>query len=531
MSSRRSRRWAVTQLAAAATLVLTLASAAQATSIRERTVRISVAAGGGDPDGPSRHPSLSGAGNLVAFDSLAANLTNDPNGAVSDVFVRDLAARRTLRVSRAPGGLGADGPSRAPALAHHADIVAFESDATNLVKADSNHVSDIFATFGRGEPIRVSVAHNGAQADGPSSAPDISEDGRFVVFQSAATNLVENDNNGHVDIFVRDLVANSTRLVSLLPGLEMDGDSTTPAISADGRYVSFTSTTTNLIYDDTNRKADVFVADLANGRIRRASTSKADEEQNLSVGAPFAQVSDVSRRAELVTFDSDATNLVSRDRNKDTDVFLKRRRGGDIGRVSMDVYGREGTNDSFFPRITPDGRYVAFQSFAANLSSDDAAREDIYVYDLRRFAPTLVNVGARGQRRAREHVRQLLQRPDITDDGQIVAFTSTAGNLVNGDQNRVEDVFIRLLAAPRARIVRPRGIERSSRVRLSLRADDPRARRFLCIIDNRVRIPCTRNGRLPALQPGTHTLRVQAGGAGMLYQPGRGARRAFTIRP
>lgn len=508
---------------------LALATPAAATSIPERTFRISVAADGGDANGASTRPTLSATGELVAFESVATNLAPDPNGAVADVFLRDLVNRRNRLLSQSTDPSGANGPSRFPVLARKAGSVAFESDASNLMAGDTNGVTDVFVALPQGGVLRASVAHNGEQADGPSSSPDISDNGRLVVFTSRATNLVPGDTNGRADVFVRDLVTNQTRLVSVLRPLEMNGDSTGPAISPDGRYVSFSSTNPNLVFDDGNRKGDVFAADLQTGRIRRVSVSGVGEEQNQAVAAPFVQVSDISAGGRLVVFDSDATNLVERDRNKDTDVFLRQRTGNGIVRASLDVFGREGSNDSFFPRITPDGRFVAFQSFASNFSSDDVAREDIFVYDFRRFAPTLVSVGATGQRREPESVSQLLQRPDITADGQIVAFTSTAGNLVTGDANRSEDVFLRLIAAPRARIVRPRRVERSTRPRLRLTADDPRATRFLCVIDG-VRLPCRRNGRLPALRPGRHQLRVLAGGAGMLFQEGRGTRRVFTIR-
>ena len=506
---------------AAAVLLLSTASAGGA-RIEHRTHVMSLGADGTQSDGPSTRPAVSRDGGLVVFDSTARNLAPDPNGAVRDVFVRDVAGGYTELVSEGPGGAGGDGPSSHPAIG--GQIIAFQSDAANLVPGDGNGMRDVFARYDRAPLGRVSVAANGGDGDGPSWAPDLSATGRYIVFVSAATNLVMGDANRHVDVFFKDLRTGSTRLVT--PGA--NGPSFAPAISPDGRYVSFSSGAANLIEGDTNGLPDVFVADMASGRIRRVSVSSTGVQQNAAVIDPFHQVSDVSRDGRFVAFDSDATNLVARDRNKDTDVFLRDLVTGRTTRVSVDRFGFEGDNDSFNPSISAGGRFIAFQSFAERLAPGDGPREDVFVFDRLSRAPTVLSVGAKGQRRSAERVRQLLQRPTISDNGRFGSFTSTDDGLVGRDRNRAQDVFLRSTVAPRARIRRaPRLISSAERPRVRLGADDRRARRFLCTLDD-VPIRCTRRFRLPRLRRGTHVLEVRAGGAGMLYS--RPVERRFSVR-
>ncbi|HVL94753.1 MAG TPA: hypothetical protein VM266_02730 [Solirubrobacteraceae bacterium] len=520
---RRTRR-------AAVALALTAAAAATGVAPAQDAPRLERvdAAAGADPDGASRRPDLSAAGRLLTFESTATNLAADPNGAVRDVFVRDLAAGSTQLVSVTPDGGGADGASGGATIASGGGLVVFESDATNLVEGDTNGVRDIFARAGGGPVRRISVAADGGQANGPSAEPDVSMDGRFVTFTSAADNLVPGDRNGVEDVFVRDTVADTTRRVSARAGVEPDGRSRASAIAARGRYVTFHSTATNLVRGDTNRVADVFLRDLRTGRIERVSVSSRGVQQNRAVAQPFFIVADVSRDGRFVVFDSDADNLVRRDTNRDTDVFVRDLHFGRTERVSLTVRGRQGDNDSYFPAISPDGRYVGFSSFAGNLWPGDAAGEDVFVHDRRLGITTLLTATADGRRRGAEAQRQLLRRPALAVHAGRVAFTSTAP-LTGADRNRAEDVFVRRTAAADGRIVRgPRGVTRERRPRIRLAADDPRARVFVCRLDRRV-ILCPRDGRLPRLRPGRHRLKVRAGGAGLRFDPTPAVRR-FRVR-
>lgn len=487
-----------------------LATPASSTSLPERTFSMSLGVNNGLADGASTRPALSADGKEIAFDSVATNLTLDANGAVRDIFLRDVVANATRLITQAPNGDAANGPSSHAAIG--GNVVAFQSDASNLVPGDGNGLRDVFARGARGPVVRVSEAAGGGDPNGVSSDADVSADGRYVVFVSAASNLVPGDTNGVVDVFVRDLVAGSTQRVT-----DGNGPSAAPAISPDGGYVSFASAASNLVSGDDNGVQDVFMADLVRSRIERVSVSSSEREQNRAVIEPFPQVSDLSRDGLFVVFDSDATNLVRGDRNRDTDVFLRNTRRDVTIRVSLDKYGFEADNDSFNPSISPDGRFTVFQSFASRLAEGDGPKEDVFVYDRAIGAPTVLSVGARGQRRGKETSAQLLQRPRISADGRIAAFTSTASNLVADDANRVEDVFLRVTVPARARISGLAAVERTPRPTLRLSADDRRVREFLCELDG-VRVRCGRRTTLPRIGPGAHVLRVWAGGPGMLYQ-------------
>ena len=519
-------------LASAVAFALVPTQLVGAVSVLERTTRASATPGGQAAAGVSTRPAISPAGRLVAFESTAPDLgPADPNGPVRDVFLRNLASGGLRLVSEAPGGGGADGPSSAPSLSSSGELVAFASDAANLVAGDRNARTDIFLRNGR-EPItRVSVAPGGAEADGRSTQPDLSRNAQTLVFTSDAANLATSDLNRASDVFAADLATGRIRRVSAPKGAEANGASFNPAVSADGRWVSFSSLASNLVPSDRNNLPDVFLADLRTGRIERVSVSSRRRSQNRAVLAPFTQVSDVSENGRYVVFDSDATNLVPRDRNRDTDVFVRDRRTRSTRRASVTSTAREATNDSFNPTITPSGRHVAFESFAEDLAPGDATREDVFVRDLRRGLTSVVGVTSRGgQPRGPERVRQLLQRPVLSDDATAVAFTSTADNLAPGDGNAAEDVYVRDMSPPRGGFRRaPRAVERTRQPRVSFVADDPAARFFLCSIDGARRI-CGLRTRLPVLRRGRHVLRVTAGGPGLLHASEVSTRRFRVAR-
>lgn len=519
--ARPGRRRAAFGIAVVAAATVAAAIPTLAAVIPDRTQRIS-APDGSVANGDSANPSVSSTGRLIAFDSSATNLgPADDNGAIRDVYAFASTGERLL-VSRAPGGPPADGPSTDPALSGPSRRMAFTSAATNLVEGDTNGRTDVFVREGEGPIQRVSLAYDGQQANGESFGADISDDGRFIVFTSDASNLVPGDSNGVEDVFIRDLATGSTRRVSLV-GRDGQADrrSGTPSISPDGRFVSFESEATNLDGDDSNGIADVFVRDVSARRTARVSESTEGDEQNRSVIQPFRQVSDVSRGGRFVVFESDASNLVRRDTNRDTDVFLVDRRRNVTTRVSLKSSGSQGNNDSFSPAITPDGRFIVFQSFASNLTPGDAEGADIFVHDRVRDATVLTSVSSAGAPRGPETVRQLLQQPAISNSGQVVAFLSTADNLVSGDTNGVADLFTRVLTPPSGELEqRSARYVGHTRASFTVSADDPQAGRVLCSVDNGPRRECgfpIAQIPLRGLAEGRHLLRAQVGGPGMLF--------------
>jgi Tol biopolymer transport system component len=513
--SHTKRTTTATALTVTAAVLLPIATG-DATTIEIRTEMVSRGADGGRSNGASANPSITPDGRVLAFETTATNVApGDGNGGVSDIVSVDLRTGERRLVTE-----NANAASTNPAIAADGKRVAFVSSASNLVAGDTNRAADVFVRDGRGLFQRVSVGRGHAPANGPSSDPDISPDGRYVVFTSSASNLVPGDRNRRPDVFLRDLKAQTTRRLSVsTTGKEANAASVAPANSANGRVVSFASRASNLVRGDTNRVGDVFVRLIKARRTERVSVSTDGTQQNRAVIEPFSQVSDLSRDGRYVVFDSDAHNLVARDANRRTDVFRHDRKTDRTTLISASSTGYQGNNDSFAPRLTPDGHFVAFESFAGNLARGGGPREDIFVRDLVNGTTAVVNVPASGGQRSRELVRQLLQRPAISDDGRIAAFISTAPNLTPGDTNGVADVFIRKLAPPRGRVVRrprpgPRPVVRVT-------ADDPRATTFVCRVDRGDVFPCPRGDiRVRAgLAPGPHVLRIRAGGPGMLFDP------------
>ncbi len=234
-------------------------------------VRVDVSSAGEVGNGFSVSPSISNAPYRVLFESGATNLIPDDTNDASDVFLRDLDAGTTRRVSVATGGGQADGASFAPSLSADGGFAVFLSRAENLVDGDTNRLQDVFVhDLNAGVTRRVNVASNGAQANRNTFAAGVSGDGRLAVFPSQATNLVEGDTNNQMDVFVHDLATAMTRRVSVsTEGAQANGGSYDAVISADGRFAVFVSVASNLVPGDTNNAPDVFVHELATGRTVR----------------------------------------------------------------------------------------------------------------------------------------------------------------------------------------------------------------------------------------------------------------------
>ena len=493
----------------------------------QRTVRVRLAAGG-DPDGRSTSPSLSADARRMAFASTATNLVDsgDANGHVSDVFVYDQGSGAVSPISTAANGKAADGPSAEPVMSGDGRAVAFSSRARNLVAGDTNRASDVFVRGAAGL-VRASVATGGAEADARSWQPDLSADGSRVVFTSSADDLVADDTNEHDDVFVRDLSAGTTALVSATPDGEVaSGDSSAPAISPDGRFVTFSSKADDLVASDHNGRADVFLRDLERGRTYLVSVGRGGRGQNHALPGGRALTSDVSRDGRFVVFESSATNLVAHDRNNATDVFLRDRANGRTRRVSLSITNEEGGRASILPTITPDGRFVAFASRADDLVPESAYGLDVFVRDVRRNTTTLANVTARARPRSSEIEDRPPQRPSLSDDASTIAFSSSASNLAGGDANRKTDVFLRRLTPAASATALGRVGLTGGRLLIVFRSGDRGAGPLQCRLDRGPPKLCPLNGLLlPPLRRGHHVLSALAGAPGSLY-----ARRAIVIR-
>jgi len=226
-------------------------------------IQASVDSFGNPGNGSSFNPTISTDGRYVAFQSAATNLVNGDTNNVVDVFVYDSQTVQTTRISVDSNGAQANNASFNPAISADGRIVAFESAATNLVSGDTNILRDIFVHDRQtGQTTRVSVDNLGAQATlGESFNPSITADGRFVAFESNATNLVSGDTNGRRDIIIHDRQTSQANRISVdNSGLQANRESSNAVISADGRFVAFGSAATNLVSGDINGDSpDIYV--------------------------------------------------------------------------------------------------------------------------------------------------------------------------------------------------------------------------------------------------------------------------------
>jgi Tol biopolymer transport system component len=393
----------------------------------------------------SANPVISADGACVAFDSSVPDLVdNDTNGWSKDVFVRDLATGITRLVSlNTNGTAGGNCDSREPALSSNGLAVAFLSRATDIgTPANTNQFDQVFVRDrAAGVTHLVSVNRFGTGGGNAHAfQPVISADGRFVAFVTAASDLVANDTNGVWDVFVRDLTHNTTTLASVnIAGIGTgDGSSSEPQISADGRFVVFTSWASNLVVGDTNGVNDVFVRDRAAGTTHLLSFNRSG-----TGGDALSAV--LSPDGRYVAFASDAPDLISGDTNGLADVFIRDLVGETTTLVSVNCDGSGSGNGASHPgAVSADGRYVTFVSDAMDLTPGDypvdqfqSARRNLFVRDRLTGVTTLVSRSIfNGGGAIADSFR-----PVISRDGQLVVFESGAWDLVAEDRNADTDVF------------------------------------------------------------------------------------------
>ena len=436
--SRRSRLFVV--VTAASVAVVGPAGPAPAAD-QATTIRVSVSSGGVQGDGPSYGPvlSVSANGRDVAFASDARNLVPGDTNNTFDVFLRDRVANTTERVSVTDGGAQADGYSYLPALSADGRYVAFTSGAANLVPNDTNTVADIFVRDRQaGTTERVSVSSTGGQTNFGSLGVAISADGRYVAFDSYATNLVPGDTGGRLNVYRRDRQTGTTSLVSAsVTGAPANGSSGGVAVSGDGRYVVFTSDASDLVSGDTNHTDDVFVRDLSTGTTSLVTVASDGGPAN---GQSSSSSLAISPDGRYVAFPSSASNLVPGDTNGVQDVFVRDRQTGRTSRVSVSSEGAQGDQASFFGvAISANGRWVAFGSNATNLVPGDVNRDqDVFLRDQWAGTTRMASVSDSGAF-GNSHSYSVA----ISADGHDIAFNSSSSNLVPGDSNNQPDTFVR----------------------------------------------------------------------------------------
>lgn len=364
-------------------------------------------------------------------------------------FLVSAAATTTTRVSISTDGTEGNGAAgdysswSSRTISSDGRSIVFSSSASNLVADDMNSRTDIFIRDRlTSQTTRVSVASDGTEANDASDSQTISANGRYVAFVSGATNLVPNDTNATADVFVHDMVTSQTVRASLLSGGgEGATSASNPSLSADGRYVAFVSQ--GSFVPGNTAQGSVYVYDMVTNQTTLASVSTD------GAAMPHSARPSISADGRFVAFESDANNAVPNDTNGTLDVFIHDMQSGQTTRVSIASDGAEGNGASVAPSISSDGRVVSFTSFASNLVPNDTNNvPDIFVHDMQTGQTTRVSVASDGSQAFDWSITHA-----ISGDGRYVAFDTASNNLVPGDSNGQGDVFIHDLQSGQTALV------------------------------------------------------------------------------
>ena len=398
------------------------------------TERVSVNSSGMEANNNSFGASISLDGRYVGLASNADNLVSGDTNGLSDAFIHDRQTGATIRVSVDSNGLQADNASYYPTISADGRYVTFYSFASNLVPGDTNGVADIFLRdLQTGMTTRISVNSGGVEGKLSSYDPSISADGRFIVFESFATNLVPGDTNGAYDIFLYNLQASTiTRISVSSNGGQATAASNDGSISADGRYVTYHSSASNLVPGDTNGQQDIFLYDQQTGTTTLVSANSDGVQAN----GPSYNPS-ISGDGRFITFTSYATNLSS-SVGVGSNIFVRDMQTDVVTLVTVDSNGIPANDWSYGPFISADGRYAAYTSYATNLVAGDSnAVPDAFIHDMQTGSTKRVSVGSNNiQGNEASGVSA------ISEDGSFILFDSSATNLVTGDTNLQGDVFV-----------------------------------------------------------------------------------------
>lgn len=437
------------------------------------TSRVSISSDMAQATGDSFWPNINSDGRFVVFYSFAPDLVSGDSNGSADVFVHDRQTGDTTRVSVASDGTQGNNGSYRSDISEDGQFVAFDSDASNLVLGDTNNYQDVFVhDFQTGETIRASVSSDGTQGNDISRDPAISYDGRFIAFESLASNLVPGDSNSTWDVFVHDLLIGETNRVSVASDGSQGVGFSFPAsehvdISSDGRFVAFHSNAINLVDGDTNGWWDVFVHDRLTSQTTRVSVSSVGEQGNFRSQHPA-----ISPDGRHVAFDSQASNLISDDTNNAEDIFIHDTQTGQTTRSSVSTDGTQGNGDSGYPSISSEGRYVAFESSATNfVSSDTNVTRDVFIHDLQTGETFRVSVSSDGTQGDATSLK-----PIISGVGHQVVFYSEATTLVSGDTNNARDVYVHELlinSPPTVYAGGPYEVDEGETVQVTATGNDP----------------------------------------------------------
>lgn len=356
------------------------------------------------------------------------------------VYLRLRGSHQVRLVDRGIDKSPANGVSMAGSISKTGRYVAYASRGSNLVRNDHNDATDIFVRdFGsrRWRAQLVSVATDGGPANSGSDNPTMSASGRYVAFESAASNLVPNDTNARLDVFVRDRAEGTTERVSVGPGGAQAevGSSTDAVISGNGRYVAYQSDARYLVPDIIIPTVNVFRYDRVTGTTALVSFTLADYSTSEAAWGPS-----ISKTGRYIAFTSSSPELVFPDTNNEPDVFIRDMDTGTTKRVSVTSGGAQASGSN--PSLSGDGQTVAFESTATNLARHDTnGFADVFLHRADTGVTRQVSVSSTGEQGDR-----ISRNPSINRSGRCITFASEATNLVNRDTNQFTAIFLRRLA-------------------------------------------------------------------------------------
>lgn len=368
---------------------------------------------------------ISADGRYVVFASTATNLVAGDSNGVADIFIRDTTLNTTERVSVSSLGVQSNGASTTPSVSDDGRYVAFESTATNLVASDGNGVSDIFVYDRDTDTIEiVSVDGSGNEGDAGSHLATISGNGRYVVFSSDADNIVTGLVTGFTDLFVYDRDTDTPEQITVNAlGVEADNVTLYSSISADGRYVAFHSGATNLVPGYNSGTPQVYVKDRNTEAVDILSVDSVGVEGDSSSRYPF-----ISGNGRFVAFESFAENLVVGDTNGVADIFLYDRNSDDLEHISHSYLGGATDGGSLNPSVSSDGNYVVFWSIATNIvTGDTEGDQDFFIHNRITNITSMLSAGNR--------------YGIIASDGDYINFDINDGT-VSGDTNGFVDIVL-----------------------------------------------------------------------------------------
>lgn len=411
---------------------------------KQTTVRASLGFGQLEVDDDVTEVALSGSGRFVAYTTASAVPAPGDANALADVFLRDVKKGTTQRVSAAPGDVDANGASGSPAVSRSGRFVVFVSDATNLIDGATTPAGQVYR-FDRVKDVveLVSRSVDGAPANGACAFPTVSDNGRFIAYQSVASNLTgAPDGNGVEDVFVTDVKTSvTTRVSRAATGGDANGSSIHPFLSGNGRVVVFSSDATDLVEGDVGPDAfSVFAHTLKTGVTELVSARLDGTRNALGAFAPST-----SRNGRRVAFFSDDPQLVDGDTNGVHDVFVRDRKKGTTLRASIAPtpdpnLADLSALDAGRRALSASGRFVVYSSASPDVAPGDPnGGADVFVFDTKKGVSQVISVTPSGALGAQGG--SVLGTP--SSRGRTVAFLSSATELVGDDTNGVDDAFVR----------------------------------------------------------------------------------------